>query len=70
MTGAGTSPTGSGTITAPSCRNVLPGSCGASSAGTVKLIRHVPGAAPVNDGGSGIATNRWRTVPVSTTSIA
>ena len=69
-TGAGTSPTGSGTIIAPSWRKVLPGSCGASSAGTEKLIRHVPGAAPISDGGSGIATNRCRTVPVSTTSIA
>ena len=64
------SPTGSGTITAPSCRNVLPGSCGASSAGTVNVIRQVPGAAPVSEGGSGIAANRCRTVPVSTTSIA
>ena len=68
--GEGTSPTGSRTITAPSCRNVPPASWGASSAGTVKLIRHVPGAAPISDGGSGIAGNRWRPVSVSTTSIA
>ena len=65
-----TSPIGSGTITPPSWRNVRPGRTGASAAGTEKLMRHVPGAAPLSEGGSGMARNRWRPASVSTTSMA
>src|SRR5579884_1671696 len=42
----------------------------ASSAGTEKVIPHVPGSVPVSDGGSGIAGTRWRCSPTSTTSSA
>ncbi len=65
---SGSTAGGSGTTTAPTCSQVRPPSSGARAAGTAKLIRHIPGPAPLRLGGSGMAGNRNRRPAASTTS--
>ncbi len=67
--GVADSGTGSGTVTVPSDSQVWPRSSGASSPGTAKLSRQVPGEAPTRLGGSGIAGKRWRRPSASMMSI-